>query len=264
MSDTKMSESAKIATVKNGGAPLSLTTTRRALTIGGIALALLNLAATVSGGLSSAGPAVPAVLWAVAAICFLASFVLYFVEPNARHEALAAPAEKRPNEPSAAQPRREEKVTTRAEVPAEGEPQEAPAHTPLVRRGNPLRIVRGGGTALFGSFLAFVLMARQGHARWGVPLGALFVAAAAWGVMDLLGTFDDPDDRVASSVTLRSVAAPLVSFVIASVLFCAMLGFATAGQGLPQAAWGILVALSFAGGVATLFDLGKKLGVWAT
>ena len=107
-------------------------------------------------------------------------------------------------------------------------------------------------------------MARQGHARWGVPLGALFVAAAAWGVMDLLGTFDDPDDRVASSVTLRSVAAPLVSFVIASVLFCAMLGFATAGQGLPQAAWGILVALSFAGGVATLFDLGKKLGVWAT
>ena len=264
MSDTKMSESAKIATVKNGGAPLSLATARRALTVGGIALALLNLAATMSGGLRSAGPAFPAVVWGVAALCFLASFIFYFIEPNARHEALAAPAEKRPNEPGGADARAEGKATPAVEVPTDGEAREAREDTRLVRRGNPLRIVRGGGTALFGSFLAFVLMARQGHARWGVPLGALFVAAAAWGVMDLLGTFDDPDDRVASSLTLRSLAAPLVSFVVASVLFCAMLGLATAGQGLPQAAWGILVALSFAGGVATLFDLGKRLGAWAT
>ncbi len=265
MSDTKTGESAKIASApKNGGATPSFATARRGLTVGGFAFALLNLATTMSGALRSAGPAVPAVLWGVAAVCFLASFVLYLLEPNAHHETLAQPPEKMPPQPSAGKPRVEEKAAAGAEAFVDSAERREPSHVPLVRRGNPLRIARGGGTALLGAFLAFVLMARQGHARWGVPLGAVFVAAAAWGVMDLLGTFDDPDDRVASSVTLRSLTAPLVGFVFASLLFCAMLGLATAGRGLPQAAWGVLVTLAFAGGVAALFELGRKLGVWAT
>jgi 4-amino-4-deoxy-L-arabinose transferase-like glycosyltransferase len=133
----------------------------------------------------------------------------------------------------------------------------------LLRRGNPLRLARGGGTAVAACFVTFVLMARHGQLRWGVPIGALLVAVAAWGVMDLLGTFDEPDDRVASSLTLRSLAAPLAAFLGASLLFCVALGLATAGRGLPQPAWGAFVTLTFIGAVATFFELGRKLGVWA-
>ena len=266
MSDTKTSESAKVAsTTKNDGAALPLATARRGLTIGGIGLAAVNLVTTMTGVLRSAGPALPAVLWGIAAVCFLASFVMYLLEPNVRQEALAAPTNgKKSPEAVTVRPRVQGKAEAGGEAAIGTADHDEPAPASLVRRGNPLRVVRGGGTALLGAFLAFVLMARQGHARWGVPLGALFIAVAAWGVMDFVGTFDDPDDRVASSITLRSLAAPLVSFVVASLLFCAALGLATAGRGLPQAAWGVLVTVTFAGGVAALFELGRKLGVWAS
>ncbi len=91
----------------------------------------------------------------------------------------------------------------------------------------------------------------------------LFVAVASWGVMDLLGSFDDPDDRVAASVTLSAVGQPLAIFFGACLAFVAALAFATAGRGLPQAAWGALVTLTFVGATAALFDLGRTLGAWS-
>jgi 4-amino-4-deoxy-L-arabinose transferase-like glycosyltransferase len=283
MSDTKTSESAKVVPApKGGGAPFPLATARRGLTIGGVALAGVNVLITISGALRSAGPALPASIWGAAAVCFLASFILYLLEPMARREASTAGAQTKPRDgvsaaPAAARSKPEDvsaaPAAARSKPESEsGDPQLAPkgdepdqpAHPPLVRPGNPVRIVRGGATALVGCGLAFVLMARHGQLRWGVPLGALFVAVAAWGVMDLLGTFDEPDDRVAASTTLRSLGAPLIGFVVASLLFCAGLGFATAGRGLPQTVWGLLVTVAFAGGVVALFELGRKLGAWAT
>src|SRR5260370_26197962 len=87
MSETKSSESAKIVpAAKSGGGPFPLTTTRRALTIGGVALVAVNLVATMSGGLRLAGTALSALLWGAAAVCFLASFVVYLLEPVARGE----------------------------------------------------------------------------------------------------------------------------------------------------------------------------------
>src|SRR5438874_5868411 len=59
----------------------------------------------------------------------------------------------------------------------------------VVPRGNPLRRARGGITAGAAGLLAFVLMAHNGQLRWGVPLGVLCCLVAAWGVMDVLGTF---------------------------------------------------------------------------
>ncbi|HLK37888.1 MAG TPA: glycosyltransferase family 39 protein, partial [Polyangiaceae bacterium] len=135
--------------------------------------------------------------------------------------------------------------------------------TPLIRRGNPLRLVRGGLTAVLASFFAFLLMAKQGQARWGVPLGAVFVLVATWGFMDLLGTFDDPDDRVATSTTLEKLARPLAGLLVATLVFCAALGFACAGAGLPQAAWGVAVTLTFVAAVAALYGVGRALGPWA-
>jgi 4-amino-4-deoxy-L-arabinose transferase-like glycosyltransferase len=134
----------------------------------------------------------------------------------------------------------------------------------LLRRGNPLRWTRGGVTAAVSSFVAFLLMAHPGQWRIGVPLGALFVAIASWGLMDLMGTFDDPDDRVAKSQTFAELWRPLVAFGASVVLFVGALGFAHAGRGLPQIGWGVVVTGTFVLGVATFFGLGRQLGAWAT
>jgi 4-amino-4-deoxy-L-arabinose transferase-like glycosyltransferase len=211
----------------------------------------------------------PALIWGAAAVCFLASFVVYLLEPATRREATEAPAQAKPSErgeeaqipgtkssealpPSAAAPL--------GAPPAQDDPN---SQGPLLRRGNRLRIVRGGTTAVLGSFLAFLLMARHGQLRWGVALGAVFVLVAAWGVMDLWGTFDEPDDRVTSSTIARELARPLIGFLVASLLFCVGLGFATAGRWLPQFAWGLIVTLGFVASAAALFEVGRKLGAWA-
>jgi 4-amino-4-deoxy-L-arabinose transferase-like glycosyltransferase len=137
-----------------------------------------------------------------------------------------------------------------------------PAPTRLVRRGNPLRLLRGGATTLLGSIVALVLMGRPSQLRWGVPLGTLFIIVASWGVMDLLGTFDDADDRVAGSITLEALARPLLALAGAGLLFCLALGLAAAGVAFAQPVWGILVTLAFVATTAALFNVGRALGAW--
>ncbi len=134
----------------------------------------------------------------------------------------------------------------------------------LVHRGNPLRLVRGGATTLLGSVATLILMGHPGQFRFGVPLGALFVALASWGVMDLLGTFDDADHRVAASTTLGALARPLVGLAAAGLLFCTALGLAASGAAFPQVVWGVLVALTFIATTAALFEVGRALGAWKT
>ncbi|MGH7296326.1 MAG: ArnT family glycosyltransferase, partial [Polyangiaceae bacterium] len=112
--------------------------------------------------------------------------------------------------------------------------------------------------------MSLLLMAHPGQLRWGVPLGALFVCVATWGVMDLLGTFDDGDDTVAATRSLGSLASPLVGFLASFVLFALALGMAHIGLGLPQIGWGLVVTLTFILGVVMLFRLGHQLGVWAS
>jgi 4-amino-4-deoxy-L-arabinose transferase-like glycosyltransferase len=167
-------------------------------------------------------------------------------------------------EPASAPPPNE-KPSEAATSPSEGAG-EKPA-SPLIPRGNPVRLVRGGLTAIVSSFLLLLLMGHAGHWvlgawHWGVPVGTLLVCVASWGVMDLVGSFDDPDERVAGSMTLATLAPSIASLVGAFVLFCLVLGGAQAGWALPQAAWGVLVTLAFVGNVVALYDLGRKLGAW--
>ncbi|HZT53184.1 MAG TPA: hypothetical protein VE995_02260, partial [Gaiellaceae bacterium] len=250
MTETNTSEPGATAPSikRNGAPPFPLAPARRGLVVGGVALVVLNAVLAMSGGVA---PWVPALLWGAAAACFLASFVVHLMQP-------APPAEARR---AASEPAGD--VTTKVDGAAANEPPASePKSAPLLRKGNPLRLVRGGATALLGSLFALLLMAHAGQLRWGVPLGAVFVVIASWGVMDLLGTFDDADDRVAASTTLRALSRPLGAFVAAAVLFCAALGFAAAGRAIPQAAWGVVVTLSFVAGVAAFFDVGRALGVW--
>jgi len=148
-----------------------------------------------------------------------------------------------------------------ADAPAAPRAEAPSADAPLLPKGNPLR-VRGGVTALVGAVVALMFMGESGQLRWGVPLGALCVFVAAWGVMDLLGTFDDADATVAASTTLEAIGRPLAASVALGVLFCLFLGLAVAGRGLPQPVWGLLVTATFVVFIASLFKLGQALGVW--
>src|SRR5579859_4298543 len=81
---------------------------------------------------------------------------------GARLPAFARKAEVDPSAPGASS-------ETPADATADAEGASTP---PLFRRGNPLRLVRGGCVFAVGSFLAFLLMANVHQLRWGVPLGS--------------------------------------------------------------------------------------------
>ncbi len=158
-----------------------------------------------------------------------------------------------------------------ASVPSTKTPQDkapsalsgTPDAPPLLHRGNALRVARGGVTAGVGALFAFLLMAHSAQLRVGVPLGLVFVLIATFGVMDLLGTFDDGDEHVATSTTLASLYPSIGGVLGTFVLFAAALGGAATGY-LPNIVWGVIVTLSFLAFVVSIFELGVRLGPWAT
>jgi 4-amino-4-deoxy-L-arabinose transferase-like glycosyltransferase len=279
MSDTKSSEPPR---------PFPLGMARRGLTLGGIALVAANMVLALSGSAVGAGTMLAALLWGGAAACFLGAFVVFMMEPVERREDEPAQPAKAVSPTAAKVAAAEPDAKAGAHQPAtaggddspradgadgswrEGEKEKSDAAQErddaalLLRRGNPMRWVRGGVTALVASLCALVMMGHPGQLRWGVPVGSLFVVIASWGVMDLLGTFDDADDRVAGSHTLGELGAPLLGFLVSFVLFCLALGFAHAGRGLPQIGWGLVVTATFVLGVVTMFRLGQSLGAWKT
>ncbi len=254
MSETQTSEPTRTdgSAAKLAGAPSPYL--RHGLTLGGIALVATNFTLRMTG---SDSVVAPTVLWASATLCFLGSFIVYMMEPQGTAEP---------------QPRREEATRDppAADTAPNGDPKKPSTEdkddsrgaASLLRRGNPLRLTRGGITILASSIPALILMGHERQTRWGVPSGALLVAIAAWGVMDLLGTFDDAESRISKSTSINELSRPLLAFGAALLFFCATLGFATAGRGLPQTAWGALVTLAFVGAVAGLFEVGRKLGAW--
>ncbi|MBX3192608.1 MAG: glycosyltransferase family 39 protein [Labilithrix sp.] len=130
----------------------------------------------------------------------------------------------------------------------------------LLPRGNPLRR-RSVGIILAGAVPAFLLMARNGQATWGVPLGLIFVAVAAFGVMDLLGTFDDGDEHVAGRTRLGELGPTFVVAAVAFLVFAGTLALAQAAVG-PWWVGSLTTTASFIGLVAAVFRLGQKLGPW--
>src|SRR5581483_644057 len=93
----------------------------------------------------------------------------------------------------------------------------------VVPKGNPLRKKRGGIVAGVAGFLAFALMAHNGQLRWGVPLGLMCCAVAAWGLMDVLGTFDDGSENVVRKLGLAHLVGPLFSVLASGLLTCSAL-----------------------------------------
>ncbi len=124
------------------------------------------------------------------------------------------------------------------------------------------RWVRGGVPLVVGGFTEFCLCAADAQFRWGVPVGILATAVAVWGLLDLLGSFDEPSERVASKVSIRTLA-PWLGWVLGSLAFTlVVIGLAVAGR-LPIFASAILVPAGFLSLVASVFRLGQSLGPWA-
>ncbi|MFO0662667.1 MAG: glycosyltransferase family 39 protein [Polyangiaceae bacterium] len=126
-------------------------------------------------------------------------------------------------------------------------------------RGNPLR--KSALVPLIAGIIgAFLLMAKTGQLRYvGVPLGLLFVLIAAFGALDFVGSFDDIHDSPRESIDI-SALAPVLGVTIGSfILFAASVGGAALGIGSGWL-WGLFVAGTFIAFVASIFNLGVKVG----
>lgn len=136
------------------------------------------------------------------------------------------------------------------------------AADPDAPKGNPLRL-RALSSLLTGVLGLFFLMAKNAQWRLGVPLGVVFAAVATFGVMDLLGTFDDAEERVVHRTDLGKVALPLGATLGSFLLFAVSLWAAQANTFGTQWGWGVVVTLVFVGFVASLFQLGVVVGPFA-
>ncbi|WP_437876687.1 ArnT family glycosyltransferase [Sorangium sp. So ce513] len=142
----------------------------------------------------------------------------------------------------------------------------------LVPEGNPLR---WRGAAVFGAgcLAAFVVMALAPQLRWGVPLGALGIGVATLGLLDLLGTFDDPPERVVARVTIGDLLGPLALLGGGVAALFALITLTVAGYFSPLSASrggapallslaipGVAIPAAFLAAVVGAFRCGERLG----
>ncbi|APR84867.1 Polymyxin resistance protein ArnT [Minicystis rosea] len=149
----------------------------------------------------------------------------------------------------------------------EGEAGDDLEEGPLLPPGNPLRYIRGSIATLTGLFVAFCLMALKQQFRFGVPIAALAIFVATFGILDLIGSFDDPEDRVAGRATLRSIARPLGLVAGGTASLWGLICLAVDGRlasSSPILAAGVLIPASFLVTVVGVFQLGDAFGMWGT
>src|SRR5262249_52686914 len=94
----------------------------------------------------------------------------------------------------------------------------------LGNKGNRPRLVRGGLTALVGGLVAFTLMTAEAQLRWGILLGLFAVAVATFGILDLMGSFDDAEPNVVHRASLSDLRGPLVGTAAALAATLGLVG----------------------------------------
>ena len=164
-----------------------------------------------------------------------------------------------PSKDGAEKPQRDE--ASRAEDAPGGRAPDDEDETPLLPNGNPLRVGRGLSVAIPATLVAFVLMAIAPQYRWGVPVAALAVFVATFGYLDLLGSFDDPKERVAATTKLSALATPLLLtlFGFGGTFLLLILGV---GGYLGPALMALMVPAHFLLFVVGLFKIAEALGVY--
>jgi 4-amino-4-deoxy-L-arabinose transferase-like glycosyltransferase len=138
---------------------------------------------------------------------------------------------------------------------------EKPFEEELLARGNPLNLKRGIMTILAGGVPVFLLMAKNGQNGWAIPLGFVFILVCTFGVMDLLGTFDDAAENAAGSTTLHELMPSIGAAGALTLGFGASLAMAQSGALSPWIA-SLVVPVIFLVLVGAVFKVGQKLGPW--
>lgn len=132
----------------------------------------------------------------------------------------------------------------------------------LTPPGNPLR-ARGLLLLVPGLLVAFTLMAITPQYRFGVPAAALAVLVAAAGALDLLGTFDDPEERIAGRATIRALAGPLALAGIGLCTTFAAISLAVAGVLRPPV-MAVVTPATFLTAVVGIYKVAERMGVYSS
>ncbi len=134
---------------------------------------------------------------------------------------------------------------------------------PVLPPGNPLHPVRGGLTALIAAAIPFLIMTTDRHWSFSVPVGIVCCMVAAWGVLDLLGTFDDDADVVVGKTTLHKLLPRLGEVLASVVVFIVLLRLAVSGV-LPRQilTMAVLTPVVFMWIVIAVFRTGREIGMW--
>lgn len=172
--------------------------------------------------------------------------------PKTPPEAEQAERDAAPSDAAEGAPRPEERRGS------EGSSEEPPLLVP----GNRPRLVRGGALTLLGGLAALRLMGADRHVPLGVPLGIVAVLVATLGVLDLLGSFDDAESRVAARIDARSFLGPVALVLGCATAFAAVAVLSTRGT-LTVLASAILAPTTFLALVAAVFRAGVTLGPFA-
>jgi 4-amino-4-deoxy-L-arabinose transferase-like glycosyltransferase len=125
-----------------------------------------------------------------------------------------------------------------------------------------LNLVRGFVATALGGLIAFGVMASPRHIAFGVPIGAIGIVLAVFGVLDLLGSFDDSDERVAKSTRLGALLPSLAVFGGGAGATLALLGLAVAGY-LPVAASAVAIPAAFLATLLGAYRVAERLGVFS-
>jgi 4-amino-4-deoxy-L-arabinose transferase-like glycosyltransferase len=129
--------------------------------------------------------------------------------------------------------------------------------------GNPLRMSALLPIGL-GAIGPLLMMAYDGHTPLGIPLGLVFILVAAFGVLDLLGTFDDKAEQAASpfsAPTLSMLTVPVVKLALSVLAFAGLV--ALAGKGAPVNGWlmGLLITTAFIHSLISGYGIARALHV---
>jgi 4-amino-4-deoxy-L-arabinose transferase-like glycosyltransferase len=133
----------------------------------------------------------------------------------------------------------------------------------LGNKGNPPRLLRGGLTALVGGLFAFTLMTAEAQLRWGVLLGVVAMIVASFGILDLLGSFDDPDELVAHRTSMAELRWPLLATFGSLAATLGLVGARVQGR-LSIVSTAVLVTASFVALVVSVYRVGVVLGPFAS
>jgi 4-amino-4-deoxy-L-arabinose transferase-like glycosyltransferase len=129
----------------------------------------------------------------------------------------------------------------------------------LIPEGNPPHFLRGGAAIGVGFLIALIVMAIDRPLRGGVPIGALGILIATYGALDLIGSFDDPDERIAFRAALRPILPSLGLFLLASAGLALAVTLAVAGR-VSVFVMAIAVPALFIAAVIGFYVVGEKLG----